>query len=83
MSSVCILREKWGFISLLLPNNKTNYLLDLVILEGQQGFKGHRPSQEEVDWTGVFASADVSQHAPQTLQQERQGEAGLLISFLI
>lgn len=45
-----------------------------VISERQQGFKGHRPAQEEALWTGVPAPVNVSELAHQGLQQERQGD---------
>lgn len=51
----------------------------ILLPEGQQGFKSHRPPQKETLRAGVLAAADVSEHAPQTLQQERQGDHQLLL----
>lgn len=48
-----------------------------VISESQQGFQSYRPSQEEAVRAGVSAPVDISEHAPQSLQQERQGNEDL------
>lgn len=55
------------------PHKQSNIFIS-VISESQQGFKSHRPSQEEAVRTGVSAPVNVSEHAAQSLQQERQGD---------
>lgn len=54
-----------------------------MISESQQGFKSDRPTPEETVRAGVFAAADVSEHAPQTLQQERKGDDRLLLLLIL
>lgn len=65
------------------PNKSvcTIELFSPAISESQQGFKSHRPSQEEAVRTGVPSPVNVSEYAPPSLQQERQGDDAL--SFLI
>lgn len=53
----------------------------IFLPESQQGFESHRPPPKETVRAGVLAAADVSEHAPQALQQERQGDHQLLFCY--
>lgn len=54
--------------------NTESNVFTYVVSESQQGLKSHRPSPKEAVWTGVSSLVNVSEHAPQSLQQERQGD---------
>lgn len=71
------------FLCLFSHHNLLTSVLNAVVSESQQGFKSYRPPPEETVRAGVFAAADVSEHAPQTLQQERKGDVRLLLLLIL